>query len=162
MNGKTFEQLKSWRDRCQQKIMYQIGKIPETASNDGYFEVRALWYQNRVISLEAAMDSLDQPETSNGTTSSPKSVIRPMERLPFHARPAFITKRQREETTEESNGSGEASQPEQSAPPASPIVIPPELKRPFKRPRKKEDLSKSEGSSEDTEEIDELLIVEKN
>lgn len=136
MNGKQQSDLLNWSLSCKKKVAYWIGRIPDDQSkNDGWAEVRALWFHRRAVFLEEQAETMQwQPPTQS------ISVIQPMpvDRLPFGARPAFITKRARQEE-EDANGTGNLKQEEDSVLEPSPSVTPLDasLTRPFKPPRKK-------------------------
>lgn len=137
MNGKTKEQLLNWASACRAKVAYWIGRIPDDQSkNDGFDEVRAAWFHLRALFLQQQAELL---EPTNGEISCPRkpstSNIRPMEVFPFGGRAAFITKRQRFEA-EDANGYGETEEKPPAEEP-SPAVLPEELKKPFRPPRKK-------------------------
>lgn len=147
-NGKTVTELRQWATNCRQKVANSLGKIPDDAEkNDGFWEVRATWMQERAIHLESEADRLESDigeDQKNGTRSLKKSAILPMpsrEKLPFQARPAFVTKRQREEQTVESIGFGEALLIEGPAHLPSPTAS---TRRPFKQPRTSRPLKKEE------------------
>lgn len=130
LNGKTKEQLLNWACACKGKVAYWIGRVPDDQSkNDGFFEVRALWFQRRAMFLEDAAETIEDVPVR----TLQRSAIRPMVPLPFGGRAALCTKRQQQEEADV-DGSGPQAETEDAV--AVPILSA-DLKKPFKPPRKK-------------------------
>lgn len=131
LNGKTREDLLNWASACKVKVAYWIGRIPEDQSrNDGFDEVRATWFQKRALALEEAAGTITEEPVRKRLTSSGIRPMIPQERLPFGARPAFITKKRRQEE-DDADGTGDPSEEGPSVPAPSPTVM-----KPFRPPRK--------------------------
>lgn len=137
MNGKTAEDLRRWAANCKAKVAFFLGRIPDDPTeNDGFWECRVHWMAQRADHLLMAAYAV---ETGGPPPPQRTPAIHPMprERLPFNARPAFNTKREREESE---NGSGYLQKQSETVEEPSPSVtihLAPALLKPFQVPRKR-------------------------